>query len=316
SAGSRRADPMARSELAQRVAVVLLGVPVAAAAVYLGGWALGAALAAVAAGGTFELYRLAGHRGVRPFVLPGVLAAALLVLTAASRPDPLFSAPLLWSLLFVLLLAAAVAAIFTHGVDGQPLFAVSVTVAGALFTGGTLAYALYLRHLPTEPAAWAARGMPALGAEHAAWIGRALVAYPVLLTWINDSFAFFGGRRWGRHKLAPAVSPGKTVEGALSGLAGTVLVGAVYAGLVFDRWLGMPIGLLAGVAGAVRISVIAQLGDLAESLFKREARVKDSGTIFRGHGGILDRFDALFFTIPVAYWYLTLAIRGGGISWP
>jgi len=77
---------MARSELAQRVAVVLLGVPVAAAAVYWGGWVLGVALAAVAAGGAFELYRLAGLRGVRLFVLPGVLAAGLLVLIATSRP--------------------------------------------------------------------------------------------------------------------------------------------------------------------------------------------------------------------------------------
>ncbi len=301
---------MAHSELAQRVAVVLLGVPVAAAAVYLGGWALGAALAAVAAGGTFELYRLAGHRGVRPFVLPGVLAAALLVLTAASRPDPLFSAPLLWSLLLVLLLAAAVAAIFTHGVDGHPLLAVSVTVAGALFTGGTLAYALYLRHLPLDPAVW-----PATDPARSAWAGRALVAYPVLLTWMNDSFAFFGGRRWGRHKLAPAVSPGKTVEGALVGLVGTALLGAVYAGLVFQRWLGLPIGVLAGIGGAVVISLIAQLGDLAESLIKREAGVKDSGRIFPGHGGILDRFDALFFSIPATYWYLALVLRPGGSPW-
>lgn len=302
---------MAHSELAQRVAVVLLGVPVAAAAVYWGGWVLGVALAAVAAGGTFELYRLAGYRGVQPFVLPGALAAGLLVLITAGRPDPLLAAPLLWTLVLVLLLVAAIAAIFTHGVEGHPLLAVSVTVAGALFTGGTLAYALYLRHLPVvDPAVW-----PASDPERAAWAGRALVAYPVLLTWVNDSFAFFGGRRWGRRKLAPAVSPGKTVQGALAGLVGTVLLGAVYAGLVFQRWLGLPIGLLAGIGGAVVISLIAQLGDLAESLIKREAGVKDSGSIFPGHGGILDRFDALFFTVPAAYWYLALVLRVGGPPW-
>lgn len=301
---------MARSELAQRVAVVLLGVPVAAAAMYWGGWVLGVALAAIAAGGTLELYRLAGHSGIRPFALPGALAAGLLVLIAASRPEPVLTTPLLWSLVLVLLLAAAVAAIFTHGVSGHPLQAVAVTVAGALFTGGTLAYALYLRHMPVDPAVLAGAGP-----ERAAWVGRAFIAYPIVLTWINDSFAFFGGRRWGRRKLAPAVSPGKTVAGALAGLVGTVFLGAVYAGLVFQRWLDLPIGLAAGVGGAVVISVIAQLGDLAESLFKREAGVKDSGRIFPGHGGILDRFDALFFTIPAAYWYLALVLRTGGATW-
>mgnify|MGYP001091642159 CR=1 FL=1 len=301
---------MAHSELAQRVTVVLLGVPVAAAAVYWGGWVLGAALAVVAAGGAIELYRLARHRGIQPFVVPGALAAGLLVLLATSRADPLLAAPLLWTTVLVLLLAGAIAAIFARGVDGHPLLAVSVTVAGALFTGGTLAYALYLRHLPLDAAAW-----PAADPERAAWAGRALVAYPVLLTWINDSFAFFGGRRWGRRKLAPAVSPGKTVQGAVAGLVGTVLLGVVYAGLVFQRWLGLPIGLLAGVGGAVVISVFAQLGDLAESLIKREAGVKDSGSIFPGHGGILDRFDALFFTVPAAYWYLVLALRAGGPPW-
>src|SRR5690606_27760279 len=232
-------------------------------------------------------------------------------------------------------------------------------------------YALYLRHLPLDPAvwpaadparaAWAGRALGAYpvlltwvndsfaffggagwgrrqpapaggpgGAERgglaglvgtgrlgarAAWAGRALVAYPVLLTWVNDSFAFFGGRRWGRRKLAPAVSPGKTVEGALAGLVGTALLGAVYAGLVFQRWLGLPIGVLAGIGGAVVISLIAQLGDLAESLIKREAGVKDSGRIFPGHGGILDRFDALFFSIPATYWYLALVLRPGGSPW-
>jgi phosphatidate cytidylyltransferase len=306
---------MARSELAERVAVAALGVPVAVAAVYWGGWVLGAVLAAVAAGGAYELYRLATYCGVRPFVLPGALTAGLLVLIAAGRPDPLASAPLLWSLLLVLLLGTAIAAIFTHGADGHPLPAVSVTVAGALLTGGTLAYALYLRHLPGEPLAWAGAGLATRDAEHAAWVGRALVAYPLVLTWVNDSFAFFGGRLLGRRRLAPRVSPGKTVAGALVGLIGTVFLGTVYAALVFWRWLDVPIGLVAAVVGAVVISVIAQLGDLAESLLKREAGVKDSGRVFRGHGGILDRFDALFFTIPVAYWYLALVLRSGGGSW-
>ncbi len=281
---------MPRSDLAKRVAVAAVGIPATVALIYAGGLWLGAALAAIAALGTLEFCRLAAGRGARPFTLAAMIVAAALVLASAARPHLADIATSLWSLSLLLLLGAAAAAVVGRRPDGRPLFSITATVAGALYTGGTLAYALFLRHFGR-------------GATDAL-AGATMVAFPIALTWLNDTFAFFAGRRWGRRKLIPAVSPGKTVVGAVAGLVGTTICGALYAALVFQAWAAVPLGIVAGALGGALLSVAAQVGDLAESLLKREAGVKDSGSIFPGHGGALDRFDALFFTLPLAYWYL------------
>ncbi|MBI4543614.1 MAG: phosphatidate cytidylyltransferase [Gemmatimonadetes bacterium] len=295
---------MARGELAQRVGVAALGIPATLAALYAGGWVLGLVLAILAAGAAFEFYGLAARRGVQAFALPGTAVAAAFVLLAAARPAESEAAPLFWILLLLLLLVLAVAAIWRRGVAGQPLLAAAVTLTGALLGGGTLAYALFLRHLPAE-AGWAG------GAEWARRAGTSLVAFPIAVTWINDSAAYFVGRAWGRRRLIPEVSPGKTVEGALAGMAAAILTGAALGAFLLRDWLGLPLDALAGAVGGALIGLAAQLGDLAESLLKREAGVKDSGRVFPGHGGVLDRFDALFFAFPVAYWYLGLVLAAG-----
>jgi phosphatidate cytidylyltransferase len=286
------------SELTKRVAVAAVGVPFALILLYLGGWPLAVVLALIAAGAAAEFYRLAGQRGVRPFVPAGAVLAAAPVLLAAWFDMPADAAAWSWRVFVGATLLVAVAAIFLRGVDGSPLAVIAVTVAGALFTGGTLAYAVFLREMPLV--------------EHhdgtGAWVGPALLAFPLALTWLNDTFAYFGGRAWGKRKLIPAVSPGKTVAGAVSGLIGTTIVGALYTHLVFDYWLGLHLGVLFGALAGFIASPAAQVGDLAESLLKREAGVKDSGALLPGHGGILDRFDSLFFTIPVTYWLLVLVL--------
>jgi phosphatidate cytidylyltransferase len=131
--------------------------------------------------------------------------------------------------------------------------------------------------------------------------GGVLLIFPLVVTWASDIGAFFVGRARGRRKLIPSVSPGKTVAGAVGGLLASMLVAWLYARsvLVPVASLGLtPWGAL-GIGAA--ISVAAQIGDLFESLLKREARVKDSSHIIPGHGGILDRFDSLIFVLPVAY---------------
>jgi phosphatidate cytidylyltransferase len=123
-----------------------------------------------------------------------------------------------------------------------------------------------------------------------------LLLYVLVLVWVADSLAYFSGKAWGRHKLAPAVSPGKSVEGVLGGLTGVAIV-ATAAGLYLwhhegkDLYIWIGLSLLTGAVSVV--------GDLTESIFKRRASVKDSGALLPGHGGMFDRIDALTAAIPV-----------------
>jgi phosphatidate cytidylyltransferase len=286
-------------ELAKRVAVAAVGIPFILGFIYLGGWYLGALLALIAALGTLEFYRLARKNGIEPFDLGGAFAAALIVLgsVAWSAPE---AAGRLWSFSIALLIGFGTLAIWLRGVDRKPLAAAGTTVAGALFVGGTLAFAVWLRTYPDRSTALL---LPALDLS-TAWRGTVLVAFPLVITWVNDSLAYFVGRAIGKHKLIPKVSPGKTVEGAIAGVVGGVAVSvAVGMALIQPAFSLQASPLLWALAGAL-IAAVAQIGDLFESLLKREAGVKDSGTLLPGHGGVLDRFDALFFAIPVSYWVL------------
>jgi phosphatidate cytidylyltransferase len=133
-------------------------------------------------------------------------------------------------------------------------------------------------------------------ADRGAW----LMLYAAMCVWATDTSAYFVGRAVGRTPLAPKLSPGKTVEGAVGGLVGAMVVGAGFGFWIHLPWYhSLAIGLVAGIAG--------QIGDLFESALKREIGVKDFGHIMPGHGGVLDRVDSLLFVIPLAYLYLRLA---------
>jgi len=295
---------MAQSELAKRIAVAAIGIPLVVVALYIGRWALGPVLALFCAGAALEFYRLVEPRGIRPLRAAGAMYAAGLILIVTLLPSMQMAAPVLWVFSVFFVLAIALIAIWQRGPGGQPLVAISVTLLGALIPGGALGHAILLRHLPVTPTGAVSPGWPAL-------VGVALVAYALAVTWLTDSAAFFAGKRWGKRRLIPSVSPGKTVVGAMAGLAGGVLAGWVVAHLVLGMWLGVPINPVAGAAGGLLVSALSQLGDLAASVWKREAGVKDSGTFFPGHGGIIDRMDSLLFTVPASYWLLWLLLPGG-----
>jgi phosphatidate cytidylyltransferase len=126
---------------------------------------------------------------------------------------------------------------------------------------------------------------------------RELVFLLLVIVWVGEAAAYFCGRAFGRHPLAPRVSPKKTVEGAIAGLVGSMaagILGGVW--LLGEPWLNLLV--ISAVTGSV-----AQLGDLAESVLKRSVGVKDSSSILPGHGGILDRLDSLFFAAPIFYWF-------------
>ena len=126
--------------------------------------------------------------------------------------------------------------------------------------------------------------------------------YALLLSWIGDTGAYYVGRRWGRHKMAPRISPGKSWEGA----AASVAV-AIAAGVAYLHWTLPQVGWLEVVVLSAAVNAAGQIGDLAESAMKRGAGVKDSGHILPGHGGFLDRVDSTLFTLPAVYLYLRAA---------
>ena len=286
-----------RSELAQRLIVAGIGIPLALLILYVGGWLLVGVLAVAAAGVGREFLQLARRSGARPFVLAGsVLAGAFVLLAGTSPADPASVAWRYWILAVGATLILFLSVVWLRGNDGGPSAAASSTLAGALFAGATLAFLVHLRHFPTPE-----------GVDQA-WAGTALAAYPMTVAWMNDTFAFFGGRRWGRRKLIPSVSPGKTVAGAVSGVVGGALISALFALFLLDGWLGLRLGIASAVLFGVVIAAFAQAGDLAESVLKRSAGVKDSGTLLPGHGGAFDRLDSIIVTAPVAYLLLVLLL--------
>jgi phosphatidate cytidylyltransferase len=130
-------------------------------------------------------------------------------------------------------------------------------------------------------------------------IGPKLLLFALVITWAGDTVAYFVGRAVGKHPFAPILSPKKTWEGAVGGFAGSLLVG-----IAFSKWIGVPMGQMLAMAAVGNVA--GQVGDLLESAYKRSAGVKDSGTLLPGHGGILDRIDALILAIPVVCYYWIL----------
>lgn len=282
------------SETTLRTAVAAVGIPLAVAAIYAGSWVLAALIGAVAVLGSLEFYRMAERRDAQPLAFIGAATAFAFVVVGALNPA---AGPSDYGLVHALAFPViATVAIWQRGVEGQPLLSISTTLTGAVYTGALLSFGLFLRHLP---------------GHESAWHGTALVFAPVLLTWASDTFAYFVGRAWGRRKLIPKVSPGKTVEGAIGAVVGSVLVGGAYAFLL-QQFTSYQAGVGEMAIFGLIISMAAQLGDLVESLLKRDTGVKDSGTLLPGHGGALDRFDSLFFTLPLAYFFFRYWVGPGG----
>ncbi|HET7586155.1 MAG TPA: CDP-archaeol synthase [Gemmatimonadaceae bacterium] len=275
---------MARSELALRVLFAVVAIPVVIAAALVGDWALAALLSVAAALAAWEFARVAMAAGYRPLGGACVVLAALLPLYVHAVYLGL-AVPSI-SLGAVIVLGIFGAVIWARGAEQHPVGAAATTVLGVVYTGGMLSFAYALRY----------HGY-AVGAR----AGAAVLLLPVVLTWTSDIAGYTVGRAVGRHRLAPAVSPGKTVEGAVGGLLLCVVVAWLYQRLVLipAAQLALPRGAL--VVFALAIAAAAQVGDLAESLMKREAGVKDSSRIIPGHGGVLDRIDGLLFALPVAY---------------
>lgn len=259
--------------LSSRVASAAVLVPIVALAAYFGGPWL-AALIMIAVGlAMWELLRLMRQHGLSPSAVPTV---ALAVLLAADGTWPQLG--LLQPTLLLLAMVPLSIEVFHRNRPGS-LESWGISVAAALYLGYTAGHFGKLRAIPN--------GFP--------WLATAMVA-----TWVADTAAYGIGVRYGKRRLAPHISPKKSWEGAVGELAGALLVSLIAGPL----WLG--IGLGWSTLMGVLIAIAATLGDLCESVIKRQVGVKDSGTLIPGHGGMLDRIDSLLFVIPLVYWYQLL----------
>jgi phosphatidate cytidylyltransferase len=295
------------SNLLTRILVAAVAIPIALLIIWYGGLPLAILVIAAAVLAARELFDLAEKTGVRPLRGLGMALAALapfatwllagartvdgMVQPAASDsagtralagiPLWLFVQwPLAGALIPVLVLAAV---LWKRAPAEQPLSAAAVTLFAPLYCGVLPAALLVIRYAAGPGKSWAAT-----------W----LVFFPLVVTWLCDSFAMWGGKMIGGPKLMPTVSPGKTRSGAVAGLIGGVVTALLYVPLALvPVGRAFPLPLAAGM-GLV-IAVVAQVGDLAESLLKRSAGVKDSSGLIPGHGGVLDRLDSLYFVLPI-----------------
>ena len=257
--------------LSRRTLSACVFVPAVLAALWAGGWALFALVVLIVGRGTWELLYVARQAGHRPALGVGVgLALAWCLYLQVRGADGGLALVMMAGV--VLALAAAL----RRGVEGF--------LANALITLGGLVYVAVLGAAPLLLA-------PRLGAE-AGWMMIALFA----CIWLTDTAAYFGGTRWGRRRLAPTISPAKTVAGFLCGLAG---------GLVpLLLWPQLPSWSLPELGGLfLLVSLGGQIGDVVESAIKRDLGVKDAPVLIPGHGGMLDRFDSYLFAFPIAYFY-------------
>ena len=253
--------------LRSRLLVAVVGIPIGLAAVILGGYFLFGLALVLTVLGLHEYYTLL--RPYRPNLLVGYLAGLGVVVGAFfAGVSGLLAA-----------LAALVVLTFFWSMLGELgahlVGRMAVTGFGALWVAAGFAYVLLLREL-----------------TH----GMALTILVLACTMLSDTFAYFVGRAFGRHRMAPRISPKKSIEGALGGLVGAIVAALIVK--IYSPWLPANEAILLGLI----IGVVGQWGDLFESAFKRDFRVKDSGRVLLGHGGILDRFDSILFAGFFAYW--------------
>ncbi len=266
-----------------RAAVILLGVPCLYLITDRGGLFFLLLVDLIILLGLREFYVLMKAKGYEPFEALGYFCSLAISWYAwhLGAVVPL--------ILTASLLAIMIREVFRKEVS-QSLGHMAVTVFGIMYVGWLGSHLILLRQLPET-----------LHVDES--IGARLVFLVALLTWATDTAAYLFGVAFGRHKLIPSISPNKTIEGAIGGLFGAALVG---------WWLTHSVvpfmTPLAGTILGFFVGCMAQLGDLVESLIKRDAGIKDTAELIPGHGGVLDRFDSMLFTAPVVYYYFRFFI--------
>ncbi len=266
--------------LKYRLLTSLIGVPLVIYIVYLGGWAFFFSLLIIVAIATYEFYKIAKNKGIE-FSIGLSLFLNIFIVTFVFRGYKInYIIPVL---IFYIILSSTYKALIKNEIN-KILEKVSLEIFSSLYVAFPLSYFLLIRKLH---------------------YGSKFVTLLLAMAWLNDSFAYFIGKKWGKIKMNTHISPNKTREGAIGGL-----LGGVFSALIFGYFFHFDLKLVFPLS--IIVIIFSQIGDLVESAFKREVGVKDAGTIIPGHGGVLDRFDGLIYATPTFYYLIILVFRNIG----
>lgn len=249
-------------------------------------------VAIIALGALYELYRAFERVGARPSTWTGSVAViALFIIAGTDGPFQTLTGAMVGYTLIAL-----AQHLMKRDINGA-LLDWAFSLCGVMYIGVTMMHFVLIRRFqgPVNME-WIADFDNVIGDEGAA-LGLAWLLFVLVTTWMTDVFAYLIGRQWGTTKLIPHISPGKTRAGALAGLVGGMLTGGLTA-YAFGIPVPFPIMLIVGGI----IAVGAMIGDLSESLLKRNIGIKDMGSFIPGHGGLLDRVDALLVTVPLTFY--------------
>jgi len=230
-----------------------------------------------------EFYRMVAGSRVPPLTYFGLVWTALFILSGNSDMlftiEPYLNPVPVTPLLLTTAVIPPLLWLLSRRQKENAFITWAWTIAGILYIGWLLSHIVALRGLAD---------------------GRNWVFFVLFVTWFSDSAAFFTGRRLGRHKLAPSISPGKTWEGAIGGIGGAIAISVLF---FTPTPFQLPLAYWQVIPLSIGVSVLGQAGDLVESLLKRNTGVKDSGTLMPGHGGILDRMDSMLFAGVLVYYF-------------
>lgn len=268
-----------------RIISALIGVPLLCVALYFNNtilWNIAVALIAVVA--VYELLRNTKYIGETSLLLICLIYTALVPFSHTKYLKP-------YATLFMMLFVAALLIVLFMKHETLPFTKIAVCFTGTVFVSHALSSLVFLRDMQTD--------------DRKFGIGLYLIILAFICAWISDAGAYFIGRAFGRHKLAPHISPKKTVEGAIGGVVFCVIFSIAFTYVYFDILRGQGTNVEINLLDLVIVSFVASLvgivGDLTASIIKRQTGIKDFGNIIPGHGGAMDRFDSIMMIAPFLY---------------